>query len=59
MPTQPQVWRLSAIYDGFEHGAPRAEVDRDASTPPNRSGRVVRVEGHVLDESLGARGGST
>jgi GNAT superfamily N-acetyltransferase len=50
MPTQPQVWRFSAIYDGFEHRGLRAEVDRDASTPLNRTGRVVRLEGHVLDE---------
>ena len=50
MPTRPQVWRFRAIYDGFEHGGLRAEVDRDASTPLNRAGRVVRLEGHVLDE---------
>ncbi|MDX6682409.1 MAG: hypothetical protein QOG94_2448 [Solirubrobacteraceae bacterium] len=50
MPTRPQVWRFRAIYDGFEHGGLRAEVDRDASTPLDRAGRVVRLEGLVLDE---------
>ncbi|HEV7805160.1 MAG TPA: GNAT family N-acetyltransferase [Solirubrobacteraceae bacterium] len=50
MPTRPQVWRFLAIYDGFEHGGLRAEVDRDASTPLNRAGRVVRLEGRVVDE---------
>lgn len=54
MPTRPQIWRFRAIYDGFEHGGLRAEVDRDKSTPLNRAGRVARLEGYVCDE--GGRG---
>jgi len=50
MPTRPQIWRFRAIYDGFEHGGLRAEVDRDKSTPLNRAGRVARLEGFVCDE---------
>lgn len=50
MPTRPQTWRFQAIYDGFEHGGLRTEVDRAASTPLNRVGRVVRIEGVIRDE---------
>jgi len=50
MPTRPQVWRFRAIYDGFEHGGLRSQVDREKSTPPNRAGRVARLEGFVCDE---------
>src|SRR5215213_6132014 len=51
MPTRPQYWRFRAIYDGFEHADLRAGVDRDASTPLDRPGRAVRLEGFVIDEN--------
>jgi GNAT superfamily N-acetyltransferase len=50
MPTRPQVWRFRAIYDGFEHGGLRSVVDREKSTPLNRAGRAIRLEGDVVDE---------
>jgi GNAT superfamily N-acetyltransferase len=50
MPTRPQVWRFRAIYDGFEHGGLRSQVDRAKSTPLNRAGRAIRLEGDVFDE---------
>ncbi len=51
MPTRPQTWRLRSIYDGFEHAGLRTQLDQSASTPIDRAGRVVRVSGHVLDET--------
>jgi predicted GNAT family acetyltransferase len=51
MPTRPQFWRFRSIYEGFEHAGLRAGVDRDASTPLDRPGRAVRLEGFVIDEN--------
>lgn len=50
MPTRPQTWRFRSIYEGFEHGGLRTEVDLEGSTPLNRVGRAVRIEGRIRDE---------
>jgi GNAT superfamily N-acetyltransferase len=49
MPTRPQAWRFRAIYEDFEHEGLRTAVDRDASTPLDRVGRVIRVGGPIVD----------
>jgi GNAT superfamily N-acetyltransferase len=49
MPTRPQTWRFRAVYEGFEHGGLRTEVDRESSTPLDRVGRVIRVGGLIVD----------
>ena len=59
MPTRPQYWRFRKIYDGFEHGGLRSEIDDGASTPLNRAGRFVRLEGYIVDEAGRRVGGYT
>lgn len=50
MPSRPYSWRFRTIYEGFEHEGLRTEIDAEGSTPLNRVGRVIRVEGRIRDE---------
>lgn len=50
MPTRPQTWRFRQTYDGFTHRGLRTAILAEGSTPIDRAGRVIRVNGAVLDE---------